>query len=604
MKKVSLVVLAPVIGIGVKLLSVLFFALSDMIACRSTVRKQGPVTLPEAHFPETPEAAREYMSKVPYEALTEYRKKYWTYHFLIMLGLLDGGFVFLGILLQDSGIWIALMPLMALFTFLEVMILRSGLKEGPPGKYNRFPGTLSDEKMVSVAQEYSVICLKFHKSLERAFGKPWKIFCTVGILVMILLTGLQTEYFFRAREVEKDIWQLGRFQYQIMEDDTARVVRYTGIWKQVRVPASFQGRPVTSVGPNAFYRYSGSDTPFNRKEVTRIVLPDSLKMIEDEAFKDCKELKEVRIPEGTVRIGDRTFYGCWQLRDLRIPDSVTVIGDEAFRGCSQLTQIIIPEGVARIGSGAFNGCSGVSVIRIPDSVVEITGNPFAGCWNLREVVISENNPVFCIMDNALCSRTAAQLIWYPSSCPDQEYSVPDWIREIGSGAFAENPSLVRVILPDGLESIGEKAFEDCRKLEEAGIPDRVTFIGESAFSGCSQLKEAVLPEGLTQISRYTFRFCGSLTEIVIPSGVSEIGVGAFYGCKNLEHVTIPEGVTVIEYDAFGGCSSLARVVIPESVEEMGSSFGAFPRETVLIVTKGSYAEEYCIKKKLNYMYSE
>ncbi len=191
-------VLAPVIGIGVILLSILFFALSDMIACRSTVRKWGKEAFPQAQSPETPEEAREFLSKVPYEALAEYRKKNWLYHFLISLVVLDGGFVFLGILLHHSGIWLALMPLMALFTFLEVMLLRSGLKGGPPGRYSRFPGTLSDEKMLSVALEYSEICLKFHRSLERAFGKPWKIFCAVGILVLILLTGLLTEHFFMA----------------------------------------------------------------------------------------------------------------------------------------------------------------------------------------------------------------------------------------------------------------------------------------------------------------------------------------------------------------------------------------------------------------------
>lgn len=65
---------------------------------------------------------------------------------------------------------------------------------------------------------------------------------------------------------------------------------------------------------------------------------------------------EFIIPESVKKIDEGAFKICTSLKSVVIPNSVTEIGAGAFRGCSSLTNITIPESVMSIGERAFNGC--------------------------------------------------------------------------------------------------------------------------------------------------------------------------------------------------------------------------------------------------------
>ena len=48
-------------------------------------------------------------------------------------------------------------------------------------------------------------------------------------------------------------------------------------------------------------------------------------------------------------IGGEAFFDCSSLTSVTIPDSVTSIGSAAFRNCSSLTSVTIPDSVTSIG---------------------------------------------------------------------------------------------------------------------------------------------------------------------------------------------------------------------------------------------------------------
>ena len=597
--KILLCLLFPVIAVAVRGLSTLFTVFADMLACRQIARRWGRDIMPKAERAATEDEARQILNRFPVEILAEYLIKQAVCRFLIVVGLIDGILLFIGVALQIPGIWLPLGIIMLLFSFLETMICRDGFKQAKAWRASMTQDTLSGQQLFSASDDCILISQAFRRSMERAFGKPWRVFSGAAVILAVLLAGLQADFFLRAREVESGVWQLGRYQYRLLEDGTAEIVQYTGIWKKARVPASFREAPVTSIGAQAFRCPEGDYRAFGRKEVTEVDLPDCLTCIGDAAFRYCDELARVSIPDGVEQIGNEAFSGCGELTGLKIPEKLTWIGDRAFEGCYRLADLTLPDGVVRIGDRAFSGCSGLTVMHIPDSVTEIAGNPFDGCRNLREMTISGDHPVYCILDGALCSRTGGQLIWVPYIPSKTEYRVPDGIREIGIGAFSNQEELERVILSDGVISIGENAFSDCRALKEAVIPDSVISIGKRAFSGCGSLSDVTLPSHLISLGEYAFYCCKSLEEIAIPSGVGTIGAGAFSGCEKLCRVTIQEGVTVIEHHAFSGCA-LASLVIPESVREIAYVFSPFPRETVLVVVPGSYAETYCERYGLEY----
>ena len=119
------------------------------------------------------------------------------------------------------------------------------------------------------------------------------------------------------------------------------IIKYTGTKQEVIIPSQYHGLPVTIIGADAF----------RGKNLTSIVIPDSVTSIEARAFYN-NQLTNVSIPHSikTIEIGS---FSSNQLTSIDIPESVRTIGIRAFYD-NQLTNVIIPNNVRNIGVGAFS----------------------------------------------------------------------------------------------------------------------------------------------------------------------------------------------------------------------------------------------------------
>lgn len=115
------------------------------------------------------------------------------------------------------------------------------------------------------------------------------------------------------------------------------------------------------------------------KNISEIVVPESVTSIDHYAFYDCKNLKKVTLPTSLKSIGYGSFANCASLGEIAIPSGVTEIGEGAFENCTSLTSVTIPESVTSIIApetyytelynemversrlGAFDGCVNVKV---------------------------------------------------------------------------------------------------------------------------------------------------------------------------------------------------------------------------------------------------
>ncbi|MDC0296301.1 leucine-rich repeat domain-containing protein [Akkermansiaceae bacterium] len=119
-----------------------------------------------------------------------------------------------------------------------------------------------------------------------------------------------------------------------------------------------------SVNPNLKYEIKGDAvtiTGCDKKASEELIIPAMIEgkpvtSIGDEAFKDCKSLTNITIGNGVTSVGGVAFFKCRKLTSITIPDSVTSIGAGAFFGCSSLTSITIGNGVTSIGDGFFSYC--------------------------------------------------------------------------------------------------------------------------------------------------------------------------------------------------------------------------------------------------------
>jgi hypothetical protein len=150
--------------------------------------------------------------------------------------------------------------------------------------------------------------------------------------------------------------------YESTEGLTISLTGNTTLPQDLVIPGEIRGIPVVKL---EYYGFSG-------RELTSVVIPDSVKTIGEVAF-EYNQLTSVVIGSGVKTIGSGAFWDN-QLTSVIIPDSVETIGELAF-GYNQLTSVIIGSSVKTIGNDAFSTNRLTSVI-IPDSVETIEINAF------------------------------------------------------------------------------------------------------------------------------------------------------------------------------------------------------------------------------------
>ena len=98
-------------------------------------------------------------------------------------------------------------------------------------------------------------------------------------------------------------------------------------------------------------------------------------------------------------------------------------------------------------------------------------------------------------------------------------------------------------------------------------------------------------------------YSAHLRRIEFCEGLEEIGTWAFFGCDLLTELTIPHSVKYIGESAFTSCIGLRRVTIlsPDAVLDV-NAFHNCPKDMLMVVPKGSPAENCAIEQGYRYLY--
>lgn len=114
------------------------------------------------------------------------------------------------------------------------------------------------------------------------------------------------------------------------------------------------------------------------KDLSRIVLSEGLATIGRAAFSGCTKLTEIHLPNSVREIGRGAFADC-RITSIIIPEGVKIIEQDLFWYCTKLMNVTILNGVESIGDSAFGACISLSSLTIPESVSSIGNDPFYCC---------------------------------------------------------------------------------------------------------------------------------------------------------------------------------------------------------------------------------
>lgn len=358
--------------------------------------------------------------------------------------------------------------------------------------------------------------------------------------------------------------------------------------EEVTIPEKVDGLTVSALT----YRFP--------ETLTKITLPESLKVIAGkETFADTA-LTEITLPAGLCSIGEKTFNRCKSLTKIELPDSLVHIGERAFSG-SALTELILPEGLRIVEQGAFAGLK-ITSVKLPASLETIDKWCFQSCINLANIEFSPG--LKTIGSFAFENCTALESVDFPEGleCIDSwafsksglsgTLTLPASCSRFYAGCFA-NTALTEVHLQGDMtyvegDFLGGILPDDCVLIDANGKERRNEdfytktedgyglYLLDDNRAGLYRLREEDLAnEGVLELPaevdgyEIVFLFLGYediiAEKIICPDTVRIIGESCF-DSDTVTEIVLAEGIERIEYSAFSDCTALDRIELPAGLK--------------------------------------
>lgn len=349
----------------------------------------------------------------------------------------------------------------------------------------------------------------------------------------------------------------------------------------------------------------------------------NLKKWNSDVFAECKQLTNVVLPESITSIPVRAFYRCDKLSTIDL-SHCTVIGGGAFAMCTSLAHIDLssvtllesvkggyyyngdyenysPNDVIgsftdsknltavslscckKIGDRAFKGCTSLEKIILPETVTNLGWECFDGTTMVTSMAIE---PPVIAFNTDLSSNMMGEfvLVNVPEASLDSYKSANYWkdiakrIFPIGTKFDYEVTTEAQPSTSDLLDKVGLKNANSIVSLKVKGSinsydimvirnkMDNLHYLDLSDanvvensyeyYTGCSTKNDT--------IGCNAFRELSKLITVSLPNSVKVIESGALYNCIKLKSVVLPEKLQSIEYGgwdngAFANCNSLTDV---------------------------------------------
>ena len=375
--------------------------------------------------------------------------------------------------------------------------------------------------------------------------------------------------------------------YEYDEDcDEIYITGYTGTAAQLDIPATIDGKKVTTIDDSVFE---------NCKSLVDVTISADLDYIGSNVFSGCSNLKSVIFTGkmlGNMEYG--AFSNCNNLEKVVLPECITSIDSDVFFECENLKYVYIPDSMTNIAQGIFSFA--------PNVVIQCTKGSAAYKYAIRydiqcsysdgsktdiagedtEADVYGISDVKYLIDEKVCLDGIGLTIDGKQLIKNKDYTISyksddnseGKIIIKGTGNYcgvivrrvnvsvewmyitAEDGNLILSYYKGASGNVVIPANVGGKKV--VGTDNHGVF---DMREGVDAITSITLPDTLEFIGNDSFQYywC-DIKSITIPDSVKTIGDGAFRGAK-LRSINIPKGVTSLGDDVFENCSYLSKITV-------------------------------------------
>lgn len=136
---------------------------------------------------------------------------------------------------------------------------------------------------------------------------------------------------------------------------------------------------ITGIGDGSFWK---------RKQLTEVILPQTIRYIGESAFENCVNLRKVNIPSAVTRIGYAAFRRCMALQELNLPDNLRTIDLYAFAYCENITKVNMPKWIDAFPGNVFFQCLKLKTISLQHAVPPVIKNDVGLKMDFKKIIFS------------------------------------------------------------------------------------------------------------------------------------------------------------------------------------------------------------------------
>ncbi len=372
------------------------------------------------------------------------------------------------------------------------------------------------------------------------------------------------------------------FSY-LVEGNSITITGYgPGATPDLVIPEQIDGKNVTKIASGAFAA---------AERFTSITFPATLTIIEAGAFDGCtlvtenggiqylnnwivgcsnKNITTLNVGANVLGIAEGVFADCTKLNDITVTNNTrfavasnylynTATGTLLLAKKNLTGSLSVPSTITAIANGAFKSCFALHEITIPTSVKRVGTDAFAECHTLVRVMNLSGLSITLPSNPGMEKKTSGSFTTTMTTTNGMVLYKPNNYTTYLIGYTGT--SSVLDLTGKGVTAIYQYALCNNKIVKELTIPNTVQALGENALANCELTKATMHMQWVPYI-------CYTQLRSLIITGVTdryEIPSNLLAGCTTLEELEIPNDARVSRKGAFAGCTGVKVLRAPANV---------------------------------------